>query len=58
MVIPTRKALVEYLHLRAFTLRRPADVAPGTVARLQEDARALDRLAEVVRSFPKTTSAC
>ena len=53
MVIPTRKAFLEYLLLRAATLRRPGDVAPGTVAQLEGHARALDRLAEVVRTLPE-----
>ena len=51
MVIPPRKAFVEYLLQRAATLRRPADVAPATVAQLEGHARALDRLAEVVRTL-------
>ncbi len=53
MVIPTREALVAYLLVRAATLRRPPDVAPGIAERLEAHGRALDLLVEVVRALPE-----
>jgi len=58
MATPIREPFLAYVLVHAQMLRRRRVTAPAAAERLEAHARALDLLAELVRSLPDDTSAC